>query len=116
MANQNATGEVTIIGRGMNIEGTLHVRGDARIGGKVVGQVKVDGKVITTLESLVEGEIVSATADIAHRVKGDITVTKHLLLRKTAVVDGDIQTPRLSVEDGAQLLGMCSVGRPPSKK
>ncbi|MEM1270980.1 MAG: polymer-forming cytoskeletal protein [Bacteroidota bacterium] len=102
--------DITIIGRGMQIEGTLKVKGDVRIGGKIVGQVKVDGRVITTPEGVVEGEIESSTAEIANKVAGDVTVRDHLILRSTAVVQGDVNAPRLTVEDGAKISGRMQVG------
>ena len=102
--------DVTIIGTGMHIEGTLKVQGDVRIGGKIIGQVKVDGKVIMTQEGVVEGEIVSKTAEIAHKLQGDLTVSESLILRNTALIEGDIQSPRLTVEEGAKLIGSCKIG------
>ena len=102
--------EITIIGDGMTIEGTLTVKGDVRIGGKIIGKVKVDGKTIMSPSGMVEGEIATRTAEIANRVKGDVITQEQLVLKRSAVIEGDIVTPTIVVEEGAQMMGACHVG------
>jgi cytoskeletal protein CcmA (bactofilin family) len=60
----------------------------------------------------VDGEIIATNADIAGRVQGEIEVEERLVLKSTAQVDGNIETDRLVVEEGAQFTGECKMGTP----
>lgn len=98
-------GQVNMIGQGALIEGTVQIKGDIRIGGKVVGEVEVDGKLITTDEGQIEGDVVATNADVAGSVRGSLVVKERLILRSTSSVQGDIRTPKMVIEDGAVFTG-----------
>lgn len=57
----------------------------------------------------VDADISVASALINGTVNGDIIVTERLELGRTARVMGNIQTPRLTIEDGAILEGGCNM-------
>jgi cytoskeletal protein CcmA (bactofilin family) len=102
-------GQVNIIGQGTVIEGGLVAKSDVRISGKVIGNVRVEGKTVITPEGIVEGEVRSAHADIAGRIEGELFVEERLVLKDSAVVNGDIHTAKLVIEDGARFSGTCDM-------
>lgn len=108
-APQIPAGQVNIIGQGTVIEGGLIAASDVRIAGKVIGNVKVDGKTVVTPEGEVEGEIRSTQADVAGRVHGEVIVEERLVLKETARIDGSIFTKKLVIEDGAVFTGSCDM-------
>jgi cytoskeletal protein CcmA (bactofilin family) len=102
-------GQVNIIGQGTVIEGGLEAKSDVRISGKVIGNVRVEGKTVVTPEGIVEGEVRSAHADIAGRIEGEVFIEERLVLKDSAVVNGNIHTAKLVIEDGARFTGTCDM-------
>jgi len=102
-------GQVNIIGQGTTIEGGLIAASDVRIAGRVVGNVRVEGKTVVTPEGEVEGEIRSTHADVAGHVRGEVIVEERLVLKSTARVEGDLHTKKLVIEDGATFTGKCDM-------
>lgn len=112
MANQNRNvhDQVNLIGEGTTFEGTVRADNDVRASGKVIGTLRADGKAMIAESGTVEGEIIASNAEIAGRVDGEIQVEERLVLKSTARVDGNIDTDRLVVEEGAQFSGQCEMG------
>lgn len=104
---------VNMVGEGTVLEGTLQSEGDVRVSGRVIGKLKVNGKVSVAQEGAIEGEIFAASADISGHVNGDLHVEERLLLRSTAQVEGNIHTQRLVMEEGAAFDGKCEMGKTP---
>jgi cytoskeletal protein CcmA (bactofilin family) len=106
--------QLNLVGEGTTFEGTLEAQSDVRASGRIVGTLDVTGKAIVAESGTVEGEIIATNADIAGRVQGEIRVKERLVLKSTARVDGNIQTDRLVVEEGALFTGECEMGEPVS--
>jgi cytoskeletal protein CcmA (bactofilin family) len=102
--------QINLVGEGTVFEGTLRAESDVRASGKIVGKLDVDGKAIVAESGVVDGEIVATNADVAGRVEGEIRVSERLVLKSTAHVDGNIETDRLVVEEGAVFTGECRMG------
>jgi cytoskeletal protein CcmA (bactofilin family) len=98
------------IGKGTFLEGNVETYGNIRIEGKVTGNIKSKSKVALGPSSQVTGNIVSQNADIEGEVKGKIDVGELLVLKATAVINGDISTGKLVVEPGAVFNGSCKMG------
>jgi len=98
------------IGKGTILEGNIETYGNIRIEGKVVGNVKSKSKVALGNSSHVDGNIIAQNADIEGEVKGRIEITELLVLKATAVINGDIITGKLVVESGAVFNGSCKMG------
>lgn len=103
-----------MIGQGALIEGTIQIKGDIRIGGQVKGEIEVDGKLITTDEGSIEGDIVATNADIAGTIRGSLVVKERLILRSTSNVQGDVRTPKMIIEDGATFTGKSDMTTKPA--
>jgi|ERR1041384_4716254 cytoskeletal protein CcmA (bactofilin family) len=98
------------IGKGTFLEGNIETYGNIRIEGKVTGNVKSKSKVALGNSSHVQGNIIAQNADIEGEVKGKIEVADLLVLKATAVINGDIITGKLLVETGAVFNGSCKMG------
>jgi cytoskeletal protein CcmA (bactofilin family) len=99
-----------IIGKGTILEGNIETFGNIRIEGKVIGNVKTKSKVALGQSSHVEGNILAQNAEVAGEVKGRLEVTDILILKPTAVINGDIVTNKIIVESGATFNGGCKMG------
>ncbi len=99
-----------IIGKGTIVEGNIETFGNIRVEGKVIGDIKTKSKAAFGQSSQVEGNILAQNAEFAGHITGTIEVTEQLLLKPTAVIDGDIVTNKLLVESGATFNGTCKMG------
>jgi cytoskeletal protein CcmA (bactofilin family) len=98
------------IGKGTVLEGNIETYGNIRIEGKVIGNIKSKSKIALGNSSHVEGNIIAQNADFEGEVKGRIEISEMLILKATAVVNGDIVTGKLVVEPGAVFNGTCKMG------
>lgn len=100
------------IGKGTFLQGNIETYGNIRIEGKVKGDVTSKAKVALGQSSQVEGNVIAQNADIEGEIKGRVEVTELLVLKSTAVVNGDIATGKMIVETGAVFNGSCKMGIP----
>ena len=100
----------TILAKNALLEGNLETIGNLRIEGKLVGNNNCKAKVAMGDSSFVEGNIVSQNAEIAGRVKGHIEIAGLLILKPTAIIDGDIVAGKIMLETGAIFNGNCKMG------
>jgi cytoskeletal protein CcmA (bactofilin family) len=97
--------EVTVIGQGARIEGTLVSAGSLRIDGQVKGKINADGDVALSSQSQVEADIDAQNASVAGRFKGNIVVKNKAELAKGGRVDGNITCKVLAIAEGATFSG-----------
>ena len=72
MAEQG--GEVTIVGQGAKLEGTVVSAGSLRVDGQVKGQINAEGDVLLSPQSQVEADIRAQNVSIAGRFRGNVQV------------------------------------------
>jgi cytoskeletal protein CcmA (bactofilin family) len=101
---------ISIIGVGMTIEGDSETAGSIRIEGTVHGSVKAGKSVVVGRGGLVDGSIYTQDAVISGQVSGGIHAVSRLELLATSEVSGEIEAPRIQVEDGAKVQGQITVG------
>jgi cytoskeletal protein CcmA (bactofilin family) len=101
---------ISIIGAGMNLHGDTETDGSLRIEGTVRGNVRAGKSVVIGKDGLVDGSIFTQDAVIAGRVSGGIHALSRLELQATSVVAGEIEAPRMQVEEGASVQGQVVVG------
>lgn len=102
---------ISIVGPGMRIIGDCESADTIRIEGMIEGNVRAEKGVVIGKGGRVNGDIHTADARIAGSVKGLVTVNARLELEATAVVDGEIRTARMQLEEGGIINGAVSVGR-----
>ncbi len=103
MAEQG--GEVTIVGQGARLEGTVVSAGSLRIDGQVKGQVNADGDVMLSPQSVVEANVSAANVTVAGRLRGDIVVKGKAELARGGRVDGNITSKTLIIQEGGIFCG-----------
>ena len=99
-----------IIGKETVLQGDIESIGNIRVEGKVYGNARCKAKLVMGNDAYVEGNAVAGTAEIACKVKGNIEVSELLILKPSAVINGDILTNKLVVEPGATFNGSCQMG------
>lgn len=98
------------VGHGTTLTGETSFQAMLRVDGHLVGSITSDeGTLIVGTNGQVDANIAVSTATINGSVNGDIIATERIQLGRTAKVIGNIQTPRLTIEDGAVLEGGCTM-------
>jgi cytoskeletal protein CcmA (bactofilin family) len=98
------------IGCGTVLTGETTFHAMLRVDGHLTGRVSSeDGTLIMGSTGRIDANIQVAAATINGTVNGDIVATERLELGRTAHVVGNIQTPRLLMDDGAILEGNCGM-------
>ncbi|CAN5750631.1 hypothetical protein BH20ACI4_BH20ACI4_17400 [soil metagenome] len=98
------------VGYGTKLTGETSFQAMLRVDGHLTGTVTSDtGTLLVGSSGQVDADIMVASAIINGTVNGDIMATERLELGRTARVMGNIQAPRLTIEDGAILEGGCTM-------
>jgi cytoskeletal protein CcmA (bactofilin family) len=101
------------IGRGIRIKGEVTGTEDLFVDGQVEGRLN-----LTTNSCLTVGPNGDVKADLTAReiivrgkVEGKVTARDKLLIGSTGQINGEVQTDRLAIEDGALLRGKVEAGK-----
>lgn len=94
------------------VKGDVVSSGDLVIDGQVQGTIELGDHTLTIGESAsVVADLVAKSVTISGKVKGNVLSTGRVELRKTASVEGDINSPKVLMEDGAALHGRVDTGK-----
>lgn len=101
---------INTIRNGTEIKGDISCKGDIRIDGRLIGNLKSEGKVVIGENGFVEGSIDCINATVSGSLKVNITVNELLFLKSTANLVGEIVTNKIQIEPGANFSGNCKMG------
>lgn len=111
-SSSTTSASITNISEGALVDGQIKIEGDIKIDGQIKGSVTSKGKVIMGKSGKVEGDIICQNAEISGHVTGKLKVADVLILKANALVDGDINTGKLVIENGVKFNGSCTMGAP----
>jgi cytoskeletal protein CcmA (bactofilin family) len=98
------------VGNGTILTGETSFQAMLRIDGHLTGKVSSEsGTLIVGSSGRVDANIAVASAIVSGTINGDVVATEKLELTRTARVIGNVQTPRLVIEDGAIFEGGCTM-------
>lgn len=101
-----STGEAAVIGPSIHIEGDLHGEEDLIIEGEVKGTVHLKHHSLTIgSQGKVTANVYANAVNVDGFMHGDLYGAERISIRKSAQVKGNISSPRVSLEDGAQFKG-----------
>jgi cytoskeletal protein CcmA (bactofilin family) len=101
--------EMTVVGRGAQVEGTLVSTESIRIDGQAKGKIAARGDVILSSHSHVEADIQAQNVVSGGTLKGTITARTKTELAQGGRVDGTIRSKVLVVREGALFSGQASI-------
>ena len=103
----------TVLSRGVALKGELSGREDILIDGGFEGSIRVTGAGVTIgANGRVTAEVEADEIVVEGRIDGSLRARQRLVIRRSAQVTGDIETPRLAIEDGAVLHGRVEMTQP----
>jgi cytoskeletal protein CcmA (bactofilin family) len=99
----------TIIGAETIIQGTLSSKGSIRVDGKLEGGVAEAAAVVVGERGEIHGDVNARSAVIGGRVVGNIVTAGATEILAGAQIHGDIRTSVLSIAEGANFEGNCTM-------
>lgn len=94
------------IGPNVRIKGDIKGSETCLIAGKVQGSIDIESEqVVIAPGGEVQADIQASKVSIQGSVRGDVKGSSRVELRKTAVMDGNLTTARIFVEEGAVFRG-----------
>ena len=105
-----ANNTTNVLASGIEIIGSIRFQNDMTIDGKVEGEIQSDeGKVTIGEMADIKGNIHAGEVHVYGHVKGNVK-SDRCHLNNNAVVNGDITTGVLSMDEGARLKGRAEIG------
>jgi cytoskeletal protein CcmA (bactofilin family) len=101
-----------ILSRGVSITGSVKFSEQLLIDGEVKGDIHSTGTLTIGEHASIEGEIRSKSVTVKGTVEGNIFATERCELQAGCTLRGDIEAPRLVVDENATFLGSAKVGTP----
>lgn len=101
--------EMTVVGRGAQLEGTLVSTESIRIDGQAKGTIAARGDVILSPDSHVEADIQAQNVVTGGTLKGSITARTMTEVTDGGRVEGTIRSKALVVSEGALFSGQASI-------
>src|SRR5436190_19208020 len=104
---------LSIIGSGMRVVGDITAEGVVKIEGTVVGTVRAGRQVLVAKGGEVEGDVITKEAIIGGEVRGRVLAEERIAVQAASVVDGDVASRRLQVQEGRENDGGAPMGEGP---
>jgi cytoskeletal protein CcmA (bactofilin family) len=100
------SGETAVIGRSIRINGDLRGDEDLRIEGDVTGTVELRNNALTIgKEGKIKADVYAKSIAVDGETKGDLYATERVTVHVNARVQGNIVSPKVSIEEGAHFKG-----------
>jgi cytoskeletal protein CcmA (bactofilin family) len=101
------------ISQGIRIKGEITGSEDLFIDGLVEGKLNLaNGSVTVGPNGTVKADVSAREVIVRGKVEGKVAGRERVQLWSTAHVNGEVQTERLAIEDGAVLRGKVEAGKP----
>ncbi len=104
--------KLSVIAVGATINGEIDSQGVVKVEGVVKGSVRAAGQVLIAAGGLIDGNVHSREAIVGGEVRGGIFGDERVEIQTGAVVQGDIATKRLLVQEGGEVNGYLKMGEP----
>ena len=102
--------DVTVIGQGIFLRGSIKGDGDVEIRGRIEGDVEVGGEVTIVEGALVKADVTARRITVRGAVAGNLTGEDGVRLEEGARVVGDLRGAGIGISEGALLRGNVQTG------
>ena len=100
----------TLLSGGVSIKGSVKFLKELLIDGEVDGPIASTGTLTLGEHARVRGEIRTGSVKVRGTVEGNVFVTERCELQAGCTLRGDIEAPRLMVDENATFVGSAKVG------
>ncbi len=110
MSTTPASGGFANIGKTVVIKGDISGSEDIYVDGQVDGSIQLLGHSLTIgPNGRVHASVAAKNVTVGGSLEGNIHATERTEMRKSAVVNGDVQTRRIAIEEGAYFKGKLEI-------
>lgn len=103
-------GGLANIGKTVTIKGDVSGSEDLYIDGLLEGSIQLSGNSVTVgPNGRVKADVTARNLTVSGTLDGNVHASERTELRKTAVVNGDVQTRRIAIEEGAYFKGRLEI-------
>ena len=99
-----------LLPRGVSIKGSVKFLNQLLIDGEVEGTIDSTGTLTIGEHACIRGEIRAKSVKVRGTVEGNIFVTERCELQAGCTLHGEIEAPRLMVDENATILGSAKIG------
>lgn len=99
----------TVISPDAEFKGSLKFKDSLRIDGTFEGEIDSQGTLFVGKTGNVKAEVHVGNVIVEGKIEGNVTCEDKIELRATAKMFGDIQAARLTIAEGVNIVGKCSV-------
>jgi len=99
----------TLFGPGCNFKGDIKVQGLTRIDGDYLGTIESTGKILIGEHGRCDGTLSGRIVVLGGIIRGNIYATTKVIVLSSAIVIGNIYSPRLIIEQNALVSGYLGV-------
>ena len=99
-----------LLSQGVSIKGSVKFLNELLIDGEVEGTIESTGMLRIGEHGYIRGEIRTKSVEVQGTVEGNIFVTERCELHAGCTLRGDIEAPRLVVNENVTFLGNAKVG------
>ena len=99
----------SVVGAGTHFRGDLDLSGLLRIDGDYSGTIRTSGKVIIGSGGRADCTIEASVVVIGGVFKGEVYCSGNIIILASAIVIGNLYSPRMVVEEGTLIHGACVV-------
>jgi len=110
MSTASASGGFANIGKTILIKGEISGQEDVYVDGQIEGSVQLLGNSLTIgPNGRVRASVAAKSVTVGGSLEGNIQASERTEMRKSAVVNGDVQTRRIAIEEGAFFKGKLEI-------
>lgn len=99
------TEDVSILSKGVQIEGKFSSVGNVRIDGKIKGDVTVNGNLTLGESALIIGNVSAKNLTISGKIEGSVRASEKIILESKSIFIGDLFSKLLLIQEGAKFDG-----------
>jgi cytoskeletal protein CcmA (bactofilin family) len=97
------------IGKGVSLKGTLSYKGSLHMDGDFEGEIFTEDELVIGETGVLKADIQVGTIINRGTFSGNITAKKIIILYRQSSLNGNINSPSLYMEEGAEFQGNCSM-------
>ena len=95
----------TLLGKGSVVNGDFAAPGSARIDGKIMGNVNVEGTLVIGTSGVIKGNVKCSGIIVGGDIEGNIIAPERAELSSTSRIIGDIHTGNIIIDEKALFQG-----------
>jgi cytoskeletal protein CcmA (bactofilin family) len=102
-----------ILSSGVSIKGSVKFKGELVIDGEVEGSIDSAGRLMVGKNAHIRGEVRTHSVMVHGTIDGNVTAIERCELHSGCTLRGDIEAPRLVVDENATFLGSAKISSAP---